>query len=153
MPPDHVTPNALAAGDVMVIGAAADPDSDGPADELVPAAVVGFSLFELPDPDGTDGQQLAHLAQLSVHPRYGRRGLGRALLGGTVGRAAARGAAVLTLTTFADVPWNAPFYLRCGFIELPAERWPGYLRDHRNAEIKSGLDALGPRVALALPLR
>jgi hypothetical protein len=29
--------------------------------------------------------------------------------------AAAKGLRALTLTTFAEVPWNAPYYARCGF--------------------------------------
>ena len=32
---------------------------------------------------------------------------------------AQRGAQQLTLTTYRDVPWNAPYYARLGFVECP----------------------------------
>jgi len=31
------------------------------------------------------------------------------------------GYALLTLTTFRDVPWNYPFYARLGFVEISRE--------------------------------
>jgi N-acetylglutamate synthase-like GNAT family acetyltransferase len=49
----------------------------------------------------------------------GRRGIGRALLDHVAALARARGAPALTLTTFAEVPWNGPYYARLGF-----EVWP-----------------------------
>ena len=56
-----------------------------------------------------------HIEQVSVHPRYARRGIGRSLLERAAAHAVAVGAWVLTLTTFEHVPWNAPYYRRCGF--------------------------------------
>ncbi len=58
-----------------------------------------------------------HLDQLSVHPAAGRRGLGAALLAATVAEAEAAGSRRVTLTTYADVPWNAPWYARHGWRE------------------------------------
>lgn len=49
-----------------------------------------------------------HVAQVSVDPGSARRGLGRALLDHAAEQAAAADVPALTLTTFADVPWNAP---------------------------------------------
>ena len=63
----------------------------------------------------------AHLAQISVHPDHGRRGVGRALLEAAAERAALKGHGSLTLTTYADLPWNGPFYARHGFVEVPAD--------------------------------
>jgi RimJ/RimL family protein N-acetyltransferase len=81
-----------------------------------------------------------HVDQVSVHPGSARRGLGRALLEYAAGRAAADGLAALTLTTFAAVPWNAPYYQRCGFRVLgDAELTPG-LRAIRRHEAELGLD-------------
>ena len=44
-------------------------------------------------------------------------GLGRALLMAAMSEAAERGGTRMTLVTYADVPWNAPFYRTCGFVE------------------------------------
>jgi ribosomal protein S18 acetylase RimI-like enzyme len=49
-----------------------------------------------------------HVEQVSVDPGSARRGLGRALLEHAAEQAAVAGVPALTLTTFADVPWNAP---------------------------------------------
>jgi GNAT superfamily N-acetyltransferase len=88
-----------------------------------------------------------HVEQVSVHPDYARRRLGRALLEHAVGRAAADGIAALTLTTFAQVPWNAPYYARCGFRVLnDTELTPG-LRAIRQQEAAIGLDRW-PRVCM-----
>lgn len=57
----------------------------------------------------------AHVAQVSVAPAYAGRALGRAMIEFLEdwGRAASRPAT--TLTTFRDVPWNGPYYLRLGY--------------------------------------
>jgi GNAT superfamily N-acetyltransferase len=88
-----------------------------------------------------------HVEQVSVHPASARRGLGRALLEHAASRAAAGGLPALTLTTFAQVPWNAPYYTRCGFRILDdAEITPG-LRAIRQQEAALGLDRW-PRVCM-----
>ncbi len=89
-----------------------------------------------------------HVEQVSVHPDAAGRGIGRALIEHVAGWARDRGARALTLTTFADVPWNAPYYeRRCGFRRLAeAELGPG-LRAVRRAEAEHGLDRW-PRVAM-----
>ncbi|MCZ8172633.1 MAG: GNAT family N-acetyltransferase [Brevundimonas sp.] len=60
-----------------------------------------------------------HIRELSVDQRVQGRGLGRALIEAALDAARQRGFAAATLTTFRDVPWNAPFYARCGFRMLP----------------------------------
>jgi GNAT superfamily N-acetyltransferase len=88
-----------------------------------------------------------HVEQLSTAPASARRGLGRALLDHAADRARAGGLPALTLTTFADVPWNGPYYERCGFRVLrDAEITPG-LREVRAHEIALGLDRW-PRVCM-----
>lgn len=88
-----------------------------------------------------------HIDQVSVQPDSARRRLGRALLDHAAGRAATDGLAALTLTTFASVPWNAPYYRRCGFRVLDeAELTPG-LRAIRQHEAGLGLDKW-PRVCM-----
>jgi GNAT superfamily N-acetyltransferase len=94
---------------------------------------VAYALLE-----AVDG--CLHVEQVSVHPDHARHGIGRALLDHAARRAADAGLPALTLTTFADVPWNAPYYARCGFRVLDArEETPG-LRRLRAAEAAAGLD-------------
>jgi predicted N-acetyltransferase YhbS len=62
-----------------------------------------------------------HLAGLAVHPDFGRRGIGAALVQRVLQIARDRALAGVILTTFDDLPWNGPFYRRLGFRVL-AER-------------------------------
>ncbi len=57
----------------------------------------------------------AHLDELDVAPAHGRRGIGAALVREVIGWAKRQGYPALTLTTYRDVPWNAPFYRGLGF--------------------------------------
>jgi GNAT superfamily N-acetyltransferase len=92
-----------------------------------------------------------HIEQVSVHPRAARRGVGRELLAYAADRAREEGLTALTLTTFAEVPWNAPYYARLGFRTLSeADLTPG-LRGIRATEAEHGLDRW-PRVCMRAPL-
>lgn len=91
-----------------------------------------------------------HLEQLAVDPPHGRRGLGSALVEEVCRVAASRGHDRVTLRTFADVPWNAPFYARLGFVEIPDPDWMAPLLA---AEARIGLPASGRRVAMQRLLR
>jgi ribosomal protein S18 acetylase RimI-like enzyme len=95
--------------------------------------------------DTVDGR--THVEQVSVHPRGAGRGLGRVLVGAAVDRARARGEDGVTLTTFADVPWNRPYYERLGFVVLPEAVQGPELRRVREHEMAIGLDRW-PRVAM-----
>jgi GNAT superfamily N-acetyltransferase len=88
-----------------------------------------------------------HVEQVSVHPGSARRGLGRALLEHAASLAAADGIPALTLTTFAHVPWNAPYYARCGFAVLDDTELTSGLRAIRQREATLGLDRW-PRVCM-----
>lgn len=92
--------------------------------------------------DGT-----VHIEQVSVHPEHARQGIGRELLEHVAERAAAEGVPALTLTTFVEVPWNMPYYLRCGFRVLPEGEWTPGLRTIREREVALGLDQW-PRVVM-----
>ena len=88
-----------------------------------------------------------HIEQVSVRSDHAHKGAGRALIEQVATWAAERGMPALTLTTFADVPWNAPYYERCGFRRLSeSELTPG-LRDKRECEAALGLDRW-PRVCM-----
>ncbi|MFI2239548.1 GNAT family N-acetyltransferase [Streptomyces chrestomyceticus] len=79
----------------------------------------------------------AHIEQVSVHPDGARRGIGRMLI-----ERAWRdsGLPSVTLTTFVDVPWNAPYYARLGFRVLDDADLTQGLRAIRRREAELGLD-------------
>lgn len=133
-------------------------DDPGSVAELAPYQSDGRAWVSVDDSDrpvayliaeAVDGR--AHVEQVSVRPSHARRGLGNALIETLAEWAAERGLPALTLTTFAAVPWNAPYYERLRFRVLAdAEIGPG-LRAIRRAEADRGLDAW-PRVAMIRPL-
>jgi GNAT superfamily N-acetyltransferase len=93
----------------------------------------------------------AHVEQVSVHPQGQRRGLGRALIDAVADWARERDLAKVTLTTYRDVPWNAPYYQRLGFTAIPHHQLTRGLRELRTQEAADGLDRW-PRVAMQLLL-
>jgi GNAT superfamily N-acetyltransferase len=99
--------------------------------------------------DVIDGN--AHIEQVSVHPDHARQGLGRALLDTAASWAKQRGLAALTLTTYADVPWNAPYYLRLGFQIMPEAEITNGLRRIQEHEGARGID-VWPRVTMRRPV-
>jgi ribosomal protein S18 acetylase RimI-like enzyme len=86
----------------------------------------------------------AHIDQVSVHPRAAGRGVGRTLIDHL---AKVAGASSLTLTTFAEVPWNAPYYARLGFVTLLDAELTDGLREIVAEEAALGLDRW-PRVCM-----
>lgn len=101
---------------------------------------VAYLLAEVVDGYG-------HVEQVSVHPAHARRGLGRRLIDHAAGWAVREGLAGLTLTTYAEVSWNAPYYTRLGFVTLGEEELTDGLRAIRAHETARGLDAW-PRVTM-----
>ncbi|MFI1467731.1 GNAT family N-acetyltransferase [Streptomyces wuyuanensis] len=93
----------------------------------------------------------AHIEQLSVHPGFARRGLGRELIDHLAAEATAGGRCALTLTTFTEVPWNAPYYARLGFRALGEDELTEGLRNIRRTEAAHGLDRW-PRTCMRRPL-
>jgi 4-diphosphocytidyl-2-C-methyl-D-erythritol kinase len=75
------------------------------------AAPLGFVWLDVELDGGAIG-----IAELDVLPEHGRRGIGAALLEHACGWARAAGYRRVDLGTLADVPWNAPFYARHGFV-------------------------------------
>lgn len=124
------------------------------------AAEPGFLLVVADDEAGPaigfvhvlEHGDIAHLEQLSVLPARARRGHGRELTEAALEEAAERGHDRVTVRTFADVPWNAPFYASLGFVEAASPDEPFY-RDLIDAEHRLGLDALGRRVHMTIDLR
>lgn len=66
-----------------------------------------------------------HIHELSVDPAHGRKGLGSALVRLAIALAEERMLSGVSLTTFRDVPFNAPFYEKIGFSAVdPADADP-----------------------------
>ncbi|MFF4354871.1 GNAT family N-acetyltransferase [Streptomyces sp. NPDC001530] len=144
-----------AGGPFRDLGMAAIADDEPPALELLDGyRRAGRAWVAVDEEDHPRAYLIAepvdgalHIEQISVHPDAARQGVGRALLAYAADRAHEEGLTALTLTTFAEVPWNAPYYRRIGFRVLEeAELTPG-LRKIRAAEAGHGLDRW-PRVCM-----
>ena len=122
------------------------------ADEPTPAVVLSARLQAGGLYVATADQALAgfvmvrpvedslYVEQIDVRPRFAGRRIGAALLDAVAQRAQAAGLARLTLSTFRDIPWNAPWYRRLGFIDLAdIDQTPGLLAI-RAEHIERGLD-------------
>lgn len=59
-----------------------------------------------------------HIWEMSVHPTFQQRGIGAGLLRACMIDARNSGFSAITLTTFRDVAWNAPFYKKLGFTKV-----------------------------------
>lgn len=89
------------------------------------------------------------IVELSVDLDWQGKGIGRQLIARAAEHARKKGLASLTLTTFRDVPWNAPFYARLGFERVTA--LTPELRQKREEEAAHGF-AYETRCAMRLPL-
>jgi GNAT superfamily N-acetyltransferase len=106
--------------------------------------VVGRPVFGFVLVGETDGR--AHIDELAVLPGQMRKGYGAALLESACEWARAQGYAEISLTTYEEVPWNAPFYARHGFAQFEPDG-PDLIAQ-REWEAAAGLDAVGPRIAM-----
>ncbi len=106
--------------------------------------LVGFAVGLV-----ADGQ--AHLKEVSVKRQFARKGIGRLLVQRITEWARYGQYQWLTLTTFRDLPFNAPFYRRLGFQEFEPDGDWTELRAMREHEKNQGLEAM-PRVAMRLAL-
>lgn len=126
------TERVSAAGFVLVL-----------EDSGVHSSPIGF--VHVLDADGH-----AHLEQLSVLPAFGRAGFGRRLVNAALDEARERGYTRMTLRTYAEIPWNAPFYASCGFLESIPET--PFQRSLVDTESKLGLDGYGRRIQMTVQL-
>lgn len=81
-----------------------------------------------------------YLDQISVHPDHGRKGLGGVLLQRVIGEAKDRGLKTVLLSTFRDLPWNAPFYKRHGFRIVPKKRYETWMLQIEEIQAERGFD-------------
>jgi GNAT superfamily N-acetyltransferase len=92
-----------------------------------------------------------HIWEFAVRLDRQRSGVGRAMLFVGIEDARRRGLAALTLTTFHNVIWNAPFYEKLGFRTLPLAETDARLHAILAAEAEQGLP-LSQRCAMSLAL-
>ena len=96
------------------------------------AGIAGFVLMGEVDGRG-------HIFQVSVRAGLQRRGVGRQLIVAGEQWARRQGFAAVTLTTFRDLPWNAPAYLRMGYGYMDAGMAGPMLTDILDNERALGL--------------
>ncbi len=88
---------------------------------------IGFALTSLRG-DGL------YLDQISVHPDHGQQGIGTALMVHVLEDAEARQLPYVTLSTFRNVPWNAPFYASMGFREIHRNKFDPFMFEIEEAQ-------------------
>ncbi|MDG4650364.1 GNAT family N-acetyltransferase [Roseibacterium sp. SDUM158017] len=91
-----------------------------------------------------------HIDEISVRRDWQRRGIGQTLMRHVLDAANEQDVVGTTLTTWRDVPWNAPWYRRFGFRVLGAEEAPKFLSDLLALECAEGLSP-PERVAMIRP--
>lgn len=153
---DRIEEIETAADTILVeLFSAADWPATTPAADR--AAYPGFTLLlRIPDigivgfAQVLETHGIAHLEQVSVLPEHGRKGHGRMLVAAAKAEASRRGYRKLTLRTYRDVPWNAPFYASCGFGAIaPTSEFELHLVD---VETQLRLDQWGTRIQMAAGL-
>jgi predicted N-acetyltransferase YhbS len=93
---------------------------------------VGYAIAG--EVDGT-----LYLHQIDVAPEHGCKGVGSALVNTVCDRAKQQGYGIVSLSTFRDIPWNAPFYSKLGFRSVDeTELTPGF-QQIRLKETATGL--------------
>lgn len=134
-------------------------DDPIPEEDLRDAMRSGLLLVAVADNDGGEpvgylfAHQLEdslHIEQITVHPAHARQGIGARLIEACEACALARGIPALTLTTFRHVPWNAPYYRRLRFEEIPERELSPDLRAIVQRERDAGLHRW-PRVVMRRP--
>jgi GNAT superfamily N-acetyltransferase len=92
------------------------------------------------------------MAELDVDPEHQRKGLGRKLVQTVINWAREEGFKHLTLTTFSNVPWNAPFYEKMGFRRLHGSELTADLVAALDREAELGLkDRVAMQITLSAP--
>jgi GNAT superfamily N-acetyltransferase len=94
--------------------------------------VVGFTITREVD-------DTIYLQEMDVDPAHGRRGLGAALVETVCTWAKFQGYCAISLSTFRDIPWNAPFYAKLGFQMLDESELSIGFQQIRRQEMEAGL--------------
>lgn len=112
-----------AAGGLLV----AEVETDGAS------MLAGFVMFH-------PLEQSLYIEQIDVLPAFERQRIGATLIDAVARQAQGMDLAQLTLSTFRDIPWNAPYYRRLGFADLDGEALSPGLAAVRHDHLARGLD-------------
>lgn len=129
--PERCVPARIPVGECWLAAAS-------PADDIV-GFIVARSV-----------ERHLHIDEVSVRLDSQRQGIGTALLRRVLKAANELGATGTTLTTWRDVPWNAPWYRRMGFEVIAENDAPDFLKALLSEERAEGLSP-PPRVAMIHP--
>ncbi|MGG7566382.1 GNAT family N-acetyltransferase [Rhodovulum sp. DZ06] len=100
-----------------------------------PAGFLGWMPATL-----LDGTPALHVGELDMDPALHGRGGGTMLLRAAEALARRTGRGAVTLSTFIDVPWNAPFYARRGYHVMDPADWPPVCRGEVERMAAAGQD-------------
>jgi GNAT superfamily N-acetyltransferase len=106
--------------------------------------VLGFAITREVD-------DTIYLQEMDVDPAHGRRGLGAALVETVCAWAQLQGYKAISLSTFRDLPWNAPFYAKLGFRILDESELSISFQHIRQQEQADGLP-IADRVMMSYEL-
>ncbi|MGV0028847.1 GNAT family N-acetyltransferase [Phormidesmis priestleyi] len=95
-------------------------------------SVVGYAITREVD-------ETLYLHQIDVEPEHGRRGIGTALVKTVCTWAKQQGYSIVSLSTFRDIPWNAPFYSKLGFTPVDEAELTTGFQQLRLQELEAGL--------------
>ena len=97
--------------------------------------VVGFAAWH-PEADSN----CLEVAQISVHPDFGKRGIGTALMRAVIEVAVEHGFEAITLNTQRNVPWNEPWYRSFGFVPVEPDDWTSWMAEVVADQTRAGLN-------------
>ncbi|MEO8559832.1 MAG: GNAT family N-acetyltransferase [Rhodospirillales bacterium] len=95
--------------------------------------IVGFIVA-----DQLEGDTL--IETLAILPEFSGAGLGRALVGAATEWGKEIGMGSVLVAAYRDIPWDAPFYARLGFSEVPHRQWSSELHRLRREATLLGHD-------------
>ena len=87
---------------------------------------------------GSEGELL--VGHICVATDFGQRGIGIALMRFVEDIAAEHGLGSIVLNTYTDVPWNAPWYERLGFVVVREAEWTADMRAIAEEQTADGED-------------
>lgn len=96
--------------------------------------VIGFICTER-----LSEENCLHIHEFAIAQAFQRKGFGENLLKHVIIWAEQQQIARLTLTTFKEVPWNAPFYKKVGFSIVSEENLDKRLQALLQGEVQVGL--------------
>jgi ribosomal protein S18 acetylase RimI-like enzyme len=125
---DEPSPAAVLAARIASGGLVVALETDGED-----PVIAGFVMFR-------PVEDRLYVEQLDVLPAFGGRRIGATLLDAAAERARSAGLTGLSLSTFREIPWNAPYYRRLGFVEVAGDALTPGMLEIREEHIARGLD-------------